>query len=133
MTSSSSPSNLTVIRARVHNVRAQGAKMAFLTLRQQTATLQGVLVVGGKEGDDGPIVSKQMLKFVNGIPVSAHKDPGSFGALFERVLSNFFSPITSSARVHCRRGGCHQTSRREGMHYQGLRDANLQGERALRM
>jgi hypothetical protein len=130
MTSSSSPSNLTVIRARVHNVRAQGAKMAFLTLRQQTATLQGVLVVGGKEGDDGPIVSKQMLKFVNGIPVSAHKDSREFWYSIEPFFSR---PIASSARVHCPRGGCHQTSRREGMHYQGLRDANLQGERVLRM
>lgn len=72
--SSSSPSNRTIIRARIHNVRAQGAKMAFVTLRQQTTTLQGLVVVnaGGankelKEGE--PVVSKQMLKFVNTIPV----------------------------------------------------------------
>ncbi len=47
--------------------------MAFVTLRQQTMTLQGVVVVGGGsggEGGDGPVVSKQMLKFVNSIPVS---------------------------------------------------------------
>lgn len=44
--------------------------MAFVTLRQQTMTLQGVVVVGGIEGGDGPVVSKQMLKFVNAIPVS---------------------------------------------------------------
>lgn len=40
----------------------------FLQLRQQTETLQGVLVASGEK--DEHQVSKQMLKFAQGIPVS---------------------------------------------------------------
>jgi hypothetical protein len=76
-----------IFRARLHNVRPQGklssssilstemslinfqgAKIVFLTLRQQTHTLQGVLVVSGEQ--DEHQVSKQMLKFAQTIPVS---------------------------------------------------------------
>ncbi|KAK4683929.1 aspartyl-tRNA synthetase, partial [Tremellales sp. Uapishka_1] len=55
-----------IFRARLHNLRPQGAKIVFLTLRQQTLTLQGVLVVSGEK--DEHQVSKQMLKYAQGIP-----------------------------------------------------------------
>ena len=45
-----------------------GAKIVFLTFRQQVHTLQGVLVVSGEK--DEHQVSKQMLKFAQTIPVS---------------------------------------------------------------
>lgn len=60
------PTETVILRARVHNARAQGAKMAFLTLRQQTETVQAVVAVS-KEGEEN-IVSKQMVKFATGIP-----------------------------------------------------------------
>jgi hypothetical protein len=44
-----------------------GAKIVFLTFRQQTQTLQGVLVISGEK--DEHQVSKQMLKFAQLIPV----------------------------------------------------------------
>ncbi|KAJ9092749.1 hypothetical protein QFC19_008601 [Naganishia cerealis] len=62
-------SETVIIRARVHNARAQGAKMAFVTLRQQTLTLQGVVSIS-KEGDEHA-VSKQMVKYVTGIPMES--------------------------------------------------------------
>ncbi|WVQ81050.1 aspartate-tRNA(Asn) ligase [Cryptococcus sp. DSM 104549] len=55
-----------IFRARLHNMRPQGAKIVFLTFRQQTQTLQGVLVVS-KEDDEHQI-SKQMLKYAQLIP-----------------------------------------------------------------
>ncbi|WVR06240.1 aspartate-tRNA(Asn) ligase [Kwoniella sp. DSM 27419] len=55
-----------VFRARMHNMRPQGAKIVFLTFRQQTHTLQGVLVVSGDK--DEHQVSKQMLKYAQLIP-----------------------------------------------------------------
>lgn len=45
-----------------------GAKMVFLQFRQQTETLQGVLVQS-KDTDEHQ-VSKQMLKYAQTIPVS---------------------------------------------------------------
>lgn len=51
-----------VFRARVQTSRAQGNKMAFLLLRQQTNTIQALASVN----DDGS-VSKQMVKFTAGI------------------------------------------------------------------
>ena len=82
-----------IFRARLHNMRPQGmsaqyfsdfqlrfqlrrtrieadaigAKIVFLQFRQQTQTLQGVMVVSGEK--DEHQVSKQMLKFAQGIPV----------------------------------------------------------------
>jgi aspartyl-tRNA synthetase len=50
-----------LITARVHNSRPTGAKMLFITLRQQTATAQSILVL--EEG----VISKQMLKFATSI------------------------------------------------------------------
>ncbi|WWC62427.1 aspartate-tRNA(Asn) ligase [Kwoniella dejecticola CBS 10117] len=55
-----------IFRARMHNSRAQGAKIVFLNFRQQTHTLQGVLVVSGDNDENQ--VSKQMLKFSQLIP-----------------------------------------------------------------
>jgi hypothetical protein len=57
-----------IFRARLHNMRPQGAKIVFLQFRQQTETLQGVLVASGEK--DEHQVSKQMLKFAQGITVS---------------------------------------------------------------
>ena len=45
-----------------------GAKIVFLSFRQQTHTLQGVLAVSGDDAEHQ--VSKQMLKFAQLIPVS---------------------------------------------------------------
>jgi aspartyl-tRNA synthetase len=49
------------ILARVHNSRPTGAKMLFLTLRQQTNTAQSILVL------EDSVISKQMLRFATGI------------------------------------------------------------------
>ncbi|KAI5845981.1 hypothetical protein BZA05DRAFT_377896 [Tricharina praecox] len=51
-----------ILRARVQNSRAQGAKMVFLVLRQSFETIQALLQVAG----DGS-VSKQMVKWAAGI------------------------------------------------------------------
>jgi len=51
-----------ILRARVQNSRAQGAKMVFLVLRQGFETIQALLQVAG----DGS-VSKQMVKWAAGI------------------------------------------------------------------
>jgi hypothetical protein len=58
-----------IFRARMHNLRPQGAKIVFINFRQQTHTIQGVLVVSGEK--DEHQVSKQMLKFAASIPVSS--------------------------------------------------------------
>ncbi|KAF3941273.1 hypothetical protein ABW19_dt0200316 [Dactylella cylindrospora] len=52
-----------LLRARVHNARAQGNKMTFLELRQQHQTIQALLAVQ----NDGS-VSKQMVKWAASIP-----------------------------------------------------------------
>ena len=46
-----------------------GAKIVFLAFRQQTETLQGVLVISGDKDENK--VSKQMLKYAQGITVSS--------------------------------------------------------------
>ena len=48
--------------------------MVFLQLRQQTETVQGVVALS-KEGEE-EVVSKQMIKWVNGVSVSAHEIVG---------------------------------------------------------
>jgi nondiscriminating aspartyl-tRNA synthetase len=50
-----------VFRARVHKSRLQGNKMCFLSLRQQDAVVQAMVVV------DNEKVSKQMVKWAGGI------------------------------------------------------------------
>ncbi|KAJ3056700.1 aspartate--tRNA ligase dps1 [Rhizophlyctis rosea] len=54
-----------LLSARVQTSRPTGAKKCFVTLRQRTVTVQGVVTV------DEETVSKQMLKFVNGISVES--------------------------------------------------------------
>jgi nondiscriminating aspartyl-tRNA synthetase len=49
------------VRARVHNVRIQSAKLGFINLRQQQSSIQCVLAA------DGQTCSKQMIEFVNNI------------------------------------------------------------------
>merc|ERR1712066_962716 len=49
------------VRARVHNVRIQSAKLGFINLRQQQSSIQCVLAA------DGKTCSKQMIEFVNNI------------------------------------------------------------------
>lgn len=53
--------NIIFLRGRIHNSRPTGAKMLFVTLRQQTMTVQSILTV------DETNISKQMLKFATGI------------------------------------------------------------------
>lgn len=83
---------VTVLRVRANSVEygytranSSGAKMQFLTLRQQTETMQGVLVLS-KENDPHQ-VSKQMLNYAKAITVG----------LGLRTLAD------SSDRVHRRR------------------------------
>ena len=79
-----------IFRARLHNMRPQGelstlfrladfrsftgAKIVFLSFRQQTQTIQGVLVVSGER--DEHQVSKQMLKFAQTVSVGQLGAPG---------------------------------------------------------
>lgn len=51
-----------LFRARVHNTRQQGATLAFLTLRQQSELIQGLVKVN-KDGS----VSKQMVKWAGSL------------------------------------------------------------------
>lgn len=55
-----------VFRARLQTTRAQGGKMCFLVLRQQSNSIQGVMTVNA----DGSI-SKQMVKWASGINVES--------------------------------------------------------------
>ncbi|KAF9069089.1 aspartate-tRNA ligase [Rhodocollybia butyracea] len=50
-----------LIRARVHNSRAQGSKMVFLNLRQRTESVQALMIVAPEK------VSKQMVKWAAGL------------------------------------------------------------------
>ena len=50
------------IRARVHNARAQSAKLAFLDLRQRTENVQAVIAEG-----EGTQISRQMVKWVGSL------------------------------------------------------------------
>jgi aspartyl-tRNA synthetase len=54
------------LRARVHNTRAKG-KQAFLELREQSSTVQGLLMVD----KEGKFVSKQMVKFAGSIKLES--------------------------------------------------------------
>jgi len=49
------------LRARVHNLRIQSAKLGFIVLRQQQSSIQCVLAA------DGKTCSKQMIEYVNTI------------------------------------------------------------------
>ncbi|KAI4188877.1 MAG: hypothetical protein L6R41_001847 [Letrouitia leprolyta] len=50
------------IDARIHNVRGQGAKLAFLVLREEAHTIQAVVAEGGTNN-----ISRQMVKWCCGI------------------------------------------------------------------
>uniref|UniRef100_A0A060T5K8 Aspartate--tRNA ligase, cytoplasmic n=1 Tax=Blastobotrys adeninivorans TaxID=409370 RepID=A0A060T5K8_BLAAD len=54
-----------VFRARVHKSRLQGNKMCFLSLRQQSAIIQGIATV------DDTNVSKQFVKWAGGLPLES--------------------------------------------------------------
>lgn len=54
-----------IIRARVHASRAQGNKMVFLNLRQQTDSVQALLIVTPEK------ISKQMVKWAAGLQTEA--------------------------------------------------------------
>lgn len=50
------------VDARIHNVRGQGAKLAFLVLREEAHTIQAVVAEGGTNN-----ISRQMVKWCCGI------------------------------------------------------------------
>lgn len=54
-----------IVRARVQASRAQGNKMVFLNLRQQTDSVQALLIVAPEK------VSKQMVKWAAGLALEA--------------------------------------------------------------
>ena len=54
-----------VVRARVQASRAQGNKMVFLNLRQQTDSVQALLIVSPEK------VSKQMVKWAAGLALES--------------------------------------------------------------
>lgn len=60
--SASSAGQDVVFRARIHNSRAQGAKMVFLELRQATESIQALVIVEAQK------VSKQMIKWAEALP-----------------------------------------------------------------
>lgn len=120
-----------IFRARLHNMRPQGqsafflpsnvgleqadssgAKIVFLQFRQQTQTLQGVMVVSGEK--DEHQVSKQMLKFAQGIPV---------GPTFHspwKICSDSLVRVSGYGR------GCDQGGRGQIMYYPDLRSRDSQ-------
>lgn len=61
------------VRAWIQNARMQGAKMAFVELREEgNWTVQGVVAATaeGKEGNEG-MVSKQMVKWIGGLKLES--------------------------------------------------------------
>ncbi|CDZ96758.1 aspartate-trna ligase [Phaffia rhodozyma] len=57
-------------RARVTTTRAQGSKMVFLSLRQQSSSIQALMELS-KDASDPHQVSKQMLKYAASIPTES--------------------------------------------------------------
>lgn len=59
------------VRAWIQNARMQGAKMAFVELREEGSwTVQGV-VAATPEGKEGAVVSKQMVKWIGGLKLES--------------------------------------------------------------
>ncbi|PVH75209.1 aspartyl-tRNA synthetase [Cadophora sp. DSE1049] len=59
------------VRAWIQNARMQGAKMAFVELREEgNWTVQGV-VAATAEGKEGEVVSKQMVKWIGGLKLES--------------------------------------------------------------
>ncbi|KAJ3719871.1 aspartate-tRNA ligase [Lentinula raphanica] len=54
-----------LLRARIHNSRAQGSKMVFLNLRQRTESVQALMIVAPEK------VSKQMVKWTAGLAIES--------------------------------------------------------------
>lgn len=73
-----------VFRARVHASRQQGSTLIFLTLRQQSSLIQG-LVKSNKEGT----ISKQMIKWVGSINLESV-------VLVTGILKRVIEPIKSA-------------------------------------
>ena len=91
----------------MHGSRAQGAKIVFLTFRQQTHTLQGVMAISKDE--DEHQVSKQMLKYATSVPVgSSHRSERDVSA---ECLDRVYSP----------RRGSDQSCRSQELYYTELR------------
>eukprot|EP00741_Cyanophora_paradoxa_P005242 tig00000865_g5082.t1 len=68
------------IRARLHNVRGKG-KLAFIVLRQKTATVQAVVAVND-------FVSKEFVKYAMGLPKETIVDvQGTVTAASEKIAS----------------------------------------------
>lgn len=124
-----------IFRARLHNMRPQGesatearrccgprkkadeigAKIVFLQFRQQTQTLQGVMVVSGEK--DEHQVSKQMLKFAQGITVRLH-------LAVQICVAEIQSDNAVRVTGHCR--GCDQGGRGQVVHHPDLRSRDPQ-------
>ncbi|KAF5390275.1 hypothetical protein D9757_002878 [Collybiopsis confluens] len=58
---SSRVGEIVLLRARIHNSRAQGSKMVFLNLRQRTESVQALMIVTPEK------VSKQMVRWAAGL------------------------------------------------------------------
>lgn len=80
-----------VIRAWLQNTRMQGAKMAFVELREEgNWAIQGIVSATGevKEGDSAPVISKRMVKWVGAV------NPESFVTV-EATVEKPFAPVKS--------------------------------------
>ena len=55
------------LQARVYNARVQGAKLAFIVIREQEHTIQVVIAEGGEDG-----ISRQMVKYCGGINTESY-------------------------------------------------------------
>ncbi|KAM0445274.1 hypothetical protein ACHAO4_009775 [Trichoderma viride] len=80
-----------VIRAWLQNTRMQGAKMAFVELREEgNWAIQSIVAATGdaKEGDTAPVISKRMVKWVGAV------NPESFVTV-EATVEKPFAPVKS--------------------------------------
>lgn len=81
-----------VIRAWLQNTRMQGAKMAFVELREEgNWAIQGIVSATGDakaEGDSTPVISKRMVKWVGAV------NPESFVTV-EATVEKPFAPVKS--------------------------------------
>ncbi|EHK25831.1 uncharacterized protein TRIVIDRAFT_85534 [Trichoderma virens Gv29-8] len=81
-----------VIRAWLQNTRMQGAKMAFVELREEgNWAIQGIVAATGDakaEGDSAPVISKRMVKWAGAV------NPESFVTV-EATVEKPFAPVKS--------------------------------------
>lgn len=60
------------VRAWIQNARMQGAKMAFVELREEgNWTVQGVVAATAEGKEEGGVVSKQMVKWIGGLKLES--------------------------------------------------------------